>query len=78
MGWSEASIAKQYMHVSNEVVSATAEQVGLIWIRSTPPPRAAYGLLNEGRLSGALAQVQEATETQIEPKTANAGYLDRR
>jgi integrase len=32
MGWSEASMAKRYMHVPNELVAAIAEQVGdLIW-----------------------------------------------
>jgi integrase len=32
MGWSEASIAKRYMHVPNELVAAIADQIGdLIW-----------------------------------------------
>jgi hypothetical protein len=32
MGWSEASMAKRYMHVPNELVAAIADQVGdLIW-----------------------------------------------
>jgi len=32
MGWSEASMAKRYMHVPNELVGAIADQVGdLIW-----------------------------------------------
>jgi integrase len=32
MGWSEASMAKRYMHVPNELVAAIADQVGdLVW-----------------------------------------------
>lgn len=32
MGWSEASMAKRYMHVLNELVAAIADQVGdLVW-----------------------------------------------
>jgi len=32
MGWSDASVAKRYMHVPNEFVAAIAAQVGgLIW-----------------------------------------------
>jgi hypothetical protein len=32
MGWSEASMAKRYMHVPNELIAAIADQVGgLVW-----------------------------------------------
>jgi hypothetical protein len=32
MGWLEASMAKRYMHVPNELVAAIADQVGdLVW-----------------------------------------------
>jgi len=32
MGWSDASVAKRYMHVPNEFAAAIAAQVGgLIW-----------------------------------------------
>lgn len=32
MGWSDASIAKRYMHVPSEFLSAIADQVGgLVW-----------------------------------------------
>jgi integrase len=33
MGWSDASIAKRYMHVPNDFLTAIADQVGgLIWL----------------------------------------------
>ncbi|MCA1705885.1 MAG: tyrosine-type recombinase/integrase, partial [Actinobacteria bacterium] len=36
MGWSDASVAKRYMHVPNEFVAAIAAQVGgLIWASPT-------------------------------------------
>ena len=32
MGWSDASIAKRYMHVPSEFLAAIADQVGgLVW-----------------------------------------------
>lgn len=36
MGWSDASIAKRYMHVPNEFLAAIAEQVGgFVWATPT-------------------------------------------
>jgi hypothetical protein len=36
MGWSDASVAKRYMHVPAEFLAAIAEQVGsLIWANPT-------------------------------------------
>jgi hypothetical protein len=40
MGWSDASIARRYMHVPNEFLAVIADQVsGLIW--ANPGDRAA-------------------------------------
>lgn len=46
MGWSDASIAKRYMHVPSEFLAAIAAQVGdLVWVDPTEDDDGSVGSL---------------------------------
>ncbi|HYZ08824.1 MAG TPA: tyrosine-type recombinase/integrase [Pseudonocardiaceae bacterium] len=72
MGWSDASVAKRYMHVPNEFVAAIAAQVGgLIWADPSDaageddgPPRPSGSISTDSITMCSIPRIRRPQERQ--------------
>lgn len=77
MGWSDAAVAKRYMHVPNELVAAIAQQVAdLVWTVPDADPdanveRDADRLTDDQR--NAILRLADAARTLAQPVRRSAG-----